>query len=92
MNGRLTIFGGTNGRYESFFLVSLELKTTGVSLATNDVFVLEKLLTYWQWLILEIDGPKPCSRFGHTLVYSRPFLVLFGGSSGLNDRARSDLW
>ena len=28
------------------------------------------------------NGTTPGKRYGHTMVYSKPYLVLFGGNSG----------
>lgn len=34
------------------------------------------------WNELQVTGPKPSPRYGHTLTFSKPFVILFGGSTG----------
>jgi protein phosphatase len=34
------------------------------------------------WNIVPVVGPTPGRRYGHTLVYAKPFLVVFGGNTG----------
>lgn len=38
--------------------------------------------TNGKWNEIETEGPKPGRRYGHTLLYNKPNLILFGGSTG----------
>ncbi len=35
-----------------------------------------------EWKELLTKGNQPGKRYGHSMVYSQPFVVLFGGSQG----------
>ena len=35
------------------------------------------------WNIVPVVGPTPGKRYGHTLTYTKPFLIVFGGNTGL---------
>jgi len=54
-------------------------------LASDDLYLLdikdgeEKA----QWNIIPVVGPTPGRRYGHTLTYAKPFLVAFGGNTGI---------
>ena len=40
------------------------------------------------WYKMECEGNIPCKRYGHSMIYNKPYLVLFGGNDGkkeLND-------
>ena len=43
-----------------------------------------------QWLQVPVEGPTPGKRYGHTMVYSRPSLIVFGGNDGTS--ALNDVW
>lgn len=34
------------------------------------------------WKEISTKGAKPGKRYGHTMNFSKPFLILFGGSTG----------
>jgi len=34
------------------------------------------------WTIVPVIGTTPGRRYGHTLTYTKPFLVTFGGNTG----------
>ena len=42
------------------------------------------------WTIVPVVGPTPGRRYGLSITYSRPYLVVFGGNSGLE--TVSDFW
>lgn len=42
------------------------------------------------WMKVPIDGPTPGLRYGHTLVYIMPILILFGGSG--KSEILNDIW
>ena len=67
---------------KNFILRYLTLQ--GGGLASDDLYLLdlkdgeEKAV----WNIVPVVGPTPGRRYGHTLVYAKPFLVVFGGNTG----------
>lgn len=44
------------------------------------------------WKIIEVANKSntPGQRYGHTMLFSKPHLVVFGGNSG--NRAENDVW
>ena len=42
------------------------------------------------WFIVPVKGLTPGRRYGHTLVYMKPYLILFGGNYG--NEAVNDVW
>ena len=67
VRSNIVVFGGAkkNGGFTSNELYLLDLRN-------------EKSP---KWSILELDpeSPKPQQRYGHSLIYYKPYLVLFGG-------------
>lgn len=41
-------------------------------------------------MIVPVVGTTPGRRYGHTIVYSKPFLIVFGGNTGTE--ATNDVW
>ncbi|KAL4431923.1 hypothetical protein ABPG74_012735 [Tetrahymena malaccensis] len=68
-NNKLIIFGGAVG---------------GGGLADDNLYVLDfnngEDQTYW--LTIPIVGSTPGRRYGHSMVFIKPFLVVFGGNTG----------
>ncbi|MCQ2816824.1 MAG: metallophosphoesterase, partial [archaeon] len=56
----------------------------GGALAPDDLYVLQ--LSYEDkrsyWIKLENTGAKPGSRYGHTMCYYKPYLLIIGGNLG----------
>lgn len=79
---QLLFYGGSigNGQYAQDDLWFLDIK--------NDEDA--------SWMKVPIDGTTPGPRYGHSMVYIMPLLVLFGGSSGGSSNQRneimSDIW
>ena len=79
---QLLFYGGSigNGQYAQDDLWFLDIK--------NDEDA--------SWMKVPIEGPTPGPRYGHSMVYIMPLLVLFGGSSGANSTQRNevknDIW
>lgn len=50
----------------------------------NDVMVLQvdSFAGTYQWGFLNIVGAKPCPRYGHSMTFLSPYLVIFGGCEG----------
>lgn len=42
------------------------------------------------WIQVPIVGPSPGRRYGHSLVFMKPFLIVFGGNTG--SEAVNDTW
>ncbi|OMJ71427.1 hypothetical protein SteCoe_30361 [Stentor coeruleus] len=74
---QLVIYGGATG---------------GGSLASDDLFLLdtrngERSAT---WMIVPVVGITPGRRYGHTLVFSKPNLIIFAGNTG--SETINDVW
>lgn len=74
---QLVIYGGATG---------------GGSLASDDLFLLdvrngERAAT---WMIVPVVGITPGRRYGHTLVFSKPNLIIFAGNTG--SETINDIW
>jgi hypothetical protein len=41
-------------------------------------------------MIIPVIGKTPGRRYGHTMVYNKPFILVFGGNSG--NEAVNDVW
>jgi len=66
--------------------------TGGGSLASDDLYLLdlrngEQMA---QWMIVPVIGQTPGRRYGHTIVFSKPYLLVFGGNTGTEPV--NDVW
>jgi len=62
----------------------------GGSLVSDDLYLLDLRNgdAAAQWMIVPVVGKTPGRRYGHTIVFSKPYLLVFGGntsSENLND-------
>lgn len=73
--GRMVVYGGATG---------------GRSLAADDIYLLDIREPEGAWGVLSVVGQTPGRRYGHTMSFLRPHLVLFGGNTG-NEPA-NDTW
>jgi protein phosphatase len=57
---------------------------SGGSLASDDLFLLDLRNGEHaaQWMIVPVVGQTPGRRYGHSIVFSKPFLLVFGGNTG----------
>ena len=64
----------------------------GGGLASDDLYLFDmrKGDTKSFWNIVPVVGTTPGRRYGHTLTYSKPYLVTFGGNTGTE--AVNDFW
>jgi protein phosphatase len=65
----------------------------GGSLAPDDLHMLEVSRTSSdeaQWLKIMTEGVGPGKRYGHTMVFSEPHLMVFGGNTG--SESVNDVW
>ena len=66
--------------------------TGGGSLASDDLFLLDMRNGEEEstWMIVPVVGSTPGRRYGHTIVFSKPHLLVFGGNTG--SEAVNDVW
>ena len=62
----------------------------GGSLASDELFLLDikKGEDDPKWMVVPVSGITPGKRYGHSMAYLKPYLLLFGGNNGtvtLND-------
>eukprot|EP00331_Platyophrya_macrostoma_P003524 CAMPEP_0176424724 /NCGR_PEP_ID=MMETSP0127-20121128/10992_1 /TAXON_ID=938130 /ORGANISM="Platyophrya macrostoma, Strain WH" /LENGTH=808 /DNA_ID=CAMNT_0017805805 /DNA_START=70 /DNA_END=2496 /DNA_ORIENTATION=+ len=74
---QLVIYGGATG---------------GGGLAPDDLYLLDLRSGEEEcnWIVVPVVGTTPGRRYGHSLVFSKPYLLVFGGNTG-ND-AVNDVW
>jgi hypothetical protein len=67
-------------------------KLIGGGLASDDLYLLDlrKKDETGIWLVVKVVGPTPGKRYGHTMSYSKPYLIVFGGYSGTEPQ--NDTW
>ena len=73
--GMVYIYGGATG---------------GGTLASDDLFLLDCRENRYAWSIVPTVGLTPGRRYGHTLCYARPLLLVYGGNT--SSQALSDVW
>lgn len=58
--------------------------TGGGSLASDDLYLLDMRNgeDQAQWMIVPVVGSTPGRRYGHTIIFSKPHLMVFGGNTG----------
>ena len=66
--------------------------TGGGSLASDDLYLLDMRNgeEMAQWMIVPVVGSTPGRRYGHTIIFSKPHLLVFGGNTG--QEPVSDVW
>eukprot|EP01017_Pseudomicrothorax_dubius_P030214 TRINITY_DN3749_c0_g1_i5.p1 TRINITY_DN3749_c0_g1~~TRINITY_DN3749_c0_g1_i5.p1 ORF type:complete len:749 (+),score=142.71 TRINITY_DN3749_c0_g1_i5:79-2325(+) len=66
---QMVVFGGATG---------------GGGLANDDLYMfdLREGETNARWLTVPVVGSTPGKRYGHSLTFAKPYLVLFGGNTG----------
>ena len=77
---------------ESMQMVVYGGATGGGSLASDDLFLLDlrEGLERGAWTIVPVVGPTPGRRYGHTICFVKPHLLIFGGNTG--SESVSDVW
>ena len=64
--------------------------------ATDDLWFLDiKSQEEANWMLVPINGPTPGPRYGHSMIYIYPNLILFGGSSNIQNQKNvitNDVW
>lgn len=58
--------------------------TGGGSLASDDLFLLDMrgAEDTGNWTVVPVVSKTPGRRYGHTITYTKPYLVVFGGNTG----------
>eukprot|EP00929_Paragymnodinium_shiwhaense_P112004 TRINITY_DN80256_c0_g1_i1.p1 TRINITY_DN80256_c0_g1~~TRINITY_DN80256_c0_g1_i1.p1 ORF type:complete len:819 (+),score=136.17 TRINITY_DN80256_c0_g1_i1:243-2699(+) len=65
--------------------------TGGGSLSPEDLFLLDiRSENRSQWMAVPLLGPTPGRRYGHSMIFNKPLLIVFGGNTGQN--AECDIW
>jgi hypothetical protein len=66
--------------------------TGGGSLASDDLFLLDMRNGEDEatWMIVPVVGSTPGRRYGHTIVFAKPHLLVFGGNTG--SEPVNDVW
>jgi protein phosphatase len=66
--------------------------TGGGSLASDDLYLLDLRNgdSAAQWMIVPVVGKTPQRRYGHSIVFNKPFLLVFGGNTGTEPV--NDVW
>lgn len=74
---QIVIYGGTTG---------------SGGLASDNLYLLDFKNGEHQakWIVLPVTGTTPGRRYGHTMVFFKPYLILFGGNNGNEDL--NDVW
>lgn len=62
----------------------------GGSIAKEQLYHLKIEGNQARWMELKTVGDRPKPRYGHSLVFAKPYLVLFGGSTG--SETLNDVW
>ena len=77
---------------ESLQVVVYGGATGGGSLASDDLYLLDLRNGEAEatWMIVPVIGTTPGRRYGHTIVFSKPHLLVFGGNTG--SEAVNDVW
>ena len=66
--------------------------TGGGSLASDDLYLLDMRNgeDMAQWMIVPVVGSTPGRRYGHTIIFSKPHLLVYGGNTGAEPV--NDVW
>merc|ERR550537_465740 len=75
-HSQMVIYGGATG---------------GGSLSSEDLFLLDvRNEERAQWMSVPVLGPTPGRRYGHSMIFNKPVLIVFGGNNG--QQAECDIW
>jgi len=75
-HSQMVIYGGATG---------------GGSLSSDELYLLDiRNEERSQWMSVPVLGPTPGRRYGHTMIYNKPLLIVFGGNNG--QQAECDIW
>eukprot|EP00440_Ansanella_granifera_P058066 gb/GFBE01062939.1/.p1 GENE.gb/GFBE01062939.1/~~gb/GFBE01062939.1/.p1 ORF type:complete len:847 (+),score=138.18 gb/GFBE01062939.1/:1-2541(+) len=75
-HSQMVIYGGATG---------------GGSLSSDELFLLDiRNEERSQWMSVPVLGTTPGRRYGHTMIFNKPLLIVFGGNNG--QQAECDIW
>lgn len=75
-HAQMVIYGGATG---------------GGSLSSDDLYLLDtRTEDRAQWMSVPVLGTTPGRRYGHTMIFNKPLLIVFGGNNG--QQAEADIW
>jgi len=75
-HSQMVIYGGATG---------------GGSLSSEELYLLDiRNEEFSQWMAVPVLGPTPGRRYGHTMIFNKPLLIVFGGNNG--QQAENDIW
>lgn len=75
-HSQMVIYGGATG---------------GGSLSSDELYLLDiRNEERSQWMSVPVLGPTPGRRYGHTMIFNKPLLIVFGGNNG--QQAECDIW
>ncbi len=78
-NLQMVVYGGSTGSKINIFNILLGGMLAGDELFLLDLKNKEEEAT---WTMIPTTGKSPGKRYGHTLCYSKPHIILFGGNLG----------
>jgi len=65
--------------------------TGGGSLSSDELYLLDiRNEERSQWMNVPVLGTTPGRRYGHSMVFNKPLLIVFGGNTG--QQAECDIW
>jgi protein phosphatase len=75
------VYGGTTGGNVFIILALISIES---ELAADDLYMLDLKQGEENaaWYIVPVAGTTPGRRYGHTMVFADPCLVIFGGTTG----------
>jgi len=75
-HSQMVIYGGATG---------------GGSLSSDELYLLDiRNEESSQWMSVPVMGTTPGRRYGHTMIFNKPLLIVFGGNNG--QQAECDIW
>lgn len=75
-HSQMVIYGGATG---------------GGSLSSDELYLLDiRNEEHTQWMSVPVMGTTPGRRYGHTMIFNKPLLIVFGGNNG--QQAECDIW
>ncbi|CEM20884.1 unnamed protein product [Vitrella brassicaformis CCMP3155] len=75
---------------DQFQLVIYGGATGGGSLSSDELYLLDFRNDQSAWMLVPVLGNTPGRRYGHTMVFHKPLLIVFGGNNG--QTAENDIW